>query len=80
MKKKYRKKMLSCQPLMPTNTAYCNNMHRRLNMQITQLSASSIYLHTTDQSQPIKQLQCIMILVIGKSVLENGNNSGRVLI
>ena len=35
-----RKKLLPCQPLMPTNTAYCNNLDRRLNMFITQLSAS----------------------------------------
>ena len=35
-----KKMLLPCQPSMPTNTTYCNNLHRSLNMQITQLSAS----------------------------------------
>ena len=37
-----KKILLPCQPLMPTNTAYCNNLHRRLNMQITELSADCV--------------------------------------
>ena len=36
------KMLLPCQPLMPTKTAYCNNLHRSLNMQITQLSADCV--------------------------------------
>ena len=72
MEQKISKKvLLPCQPLMPTIDANDanNNLHLRLNMQITQLSASRlcdsrIYLHTTDQSQRIKQLQCIIIMFI----------------
>ena len=59
--------LLFCLVAMPTNTAYCKNLHRRLKMQITELSADcvivSVYLHATDPSQRIKQLQCIIISI-----------------
>ena len=51
------------------------NEYRRLNTQITQLSAicrlrdSRIYLHAIDQSQRIKQLQCIT-KVINNSTMD----------
>ena len=53
--------------LLPCHTAYYNNLHRRLNMHlladnsvICTLRDFRIYLHDTDQSQCIKQLQCII--------------------
>ena len=54
--------------------------HHRLNMHelsylqtsnwvVCRLHDSHIYLHAIDQSQCIKQLQCIIICIIAKQVL-----------
>ena len=68
--------LLICFVSMPTNTAYRSNLHRCVNMQITESSASKYLsclqiawksrfdVHAIDQSQRIKQMQCITITFI----------------